>query len=226
MSVKLTWLGHSAFLIEAGPHRVAIDPFLSGNPSAPCKPADLNPTHIVMTHGHEDHFSDTIDIAKRTGATVYGVYELMGYCSAHGVKHTEPMNPGGKVAAPFGFVALTQAFHSSSFNGVYTGMPAGTVVNVAGKTFYHTGDTALFSDMKLIGEIYKPQVAMICAGDRFTMGPELAARAAEFIQPRVAIPCHWGTWPPLADEAKIRAGFTPAGVEAKIMKPGESMMVG
>ncbi len=217
MSITIQFLGHAGFLLE-GSSAVAIDPFLTGNPVATLKPDDIKCQAVVLTHGHADHFGDTIAIAKANDATVYGAFEICEYCGEHAVGKLEPMNPGGKVAADFGFVALTQAFHSSSFNGKYMGMPCGAIVNLDGTTIYHCGDTSLFSDMKLIGEIYKPDVAMIPVGDRFTMGPELGAKAAELIKPRVAIPIHYGTWPLLTDDI---SAFTPAGVEVMAMKPGE-----
>lgn len=222
MSVNVHFLGHAGFVLTAGRHTVAIDPFVTGNPRCKAHVKDIHATHIVLTHAHGDHFGDTIQIAERTGATVLTVNEIAEYLGEKGLTKLEPMNPGGRVDTSFGYVALTQAFHSSSYDGRYMGMPAGAIIHLAGKTFYHTGDTALFGDMKLIGEIYKPHVAMICAGDRFTMGPQLAARAAEMIRPRIAIPIHFATFGLLADEDTVRRGFKPAGVEVKLMHPGES----
>jgi len=223
MTIDITFLGHSGFVITAGETVVAVDPFLTGNPLAVHKPEDLAPTHIALTHGHADHLGDTVAIAGRTGAEVFAVFEICNFLETQGVAHTQPMNPGGRVATPFGFVALTQAFHSSSVDGRYMGMPCGVILEIAGVTLYHCGDTGLFSDMKLLGEIYKPDIAMIPIGDRFTMGPALAARAAEFIKPRVAIPIHYNTWPPIAQNP---ADFSPAGVEVKVMQPGETWACG
>jgi len=224
MSISIRYLGHSGFIFSAGSHVVAVDPFLTGNPVAAVKADSVACTAIAVTHGHSDHVGDTVAIAKRTGATVYACFELAEYFGELGVKSREDMNPGGKVTAPFGWVALTQAFHSSSDErGRYLGQPCGVVLNIGGVTIYHCGDTALFSDMKLLGEIYKPDIACIPIGDRYTMGPELASRAAEFIKPKVAIPIHYNTWPPIAQDP---SRFRPAGVEAKAMKPGESWTFG
>jgi L-ascorbate metabolism protein UlaG (beta-lactamase superfamily) len=132
-------------------------------------------------------------------------------------------NPGGKVKTDWGWVAFTQAFHSSSHGGQYMGNPCGVVMNLGGVTLYHCGDTGLFSDMKMIGEIYKPDIACIPIGDLFTMGPELATKAAEWIHPRVAIPIHYKTFPLLVQDA---SGFRPKGVEVKELAPGEAWSFG
>jgi len=159
-----------------------------------------------------------VAIAKRTNATVIGAFEMCNYLGEQGITNTEPGNPGGRIVTPFGWVAFTHAFHSSSFEGRYLGMPCGLVVQMGGATIYHCGDTGLFGDMRLIGEIYRPDVACIPIGDRFTMGPALATRAAELIKPGVAIPIHYDTWPPIAQDP---AAFKPEGVTVKVLKPGE-----
>ena len=223
MTITITYLGHAGFLLDDGSHRVAIDPFLTGNPLAETKPDDVNCQYIVLTHGHADHFGDTLSIAKRNDAAVVGAFEICTYCEQQGIAKTEPMNPGGQISTDFGWVALTQAFHSSSFDGQYMGMPCGAVINIGGVTIYHCGDTGLFSDMKLLGELYKPDIACIPIGDRFTMGPELATKAAEFIGAKIAIPIHYNTWPPIEQDP---ANFNPADVEVKVMAPGETWQYG
>lgn len=218
MSITVTFLGHAGFLLADGERAVAIDPFLTDNPVATMRPSDVACDAIVLTHGHPDHFGDTVAIAKANDATVYAAFEIAQYLDdEHGVT-TEPGNPGGKVTAPFGWVAFTQAFHSSSYEGRYMGMPCGVMVHLGGVTVYHCGDTALFGDMKLLGELYQPDIALIPIGDRFTMGPELATRAAELIRPKVAVPIHYKTWPLLVGDARA---FKPKNVRVKVLEPGE-----
>jgi L-ascorbate metabolism protein UlaG (beta-lactamase superfamily) len=223
MSITLTFLGHAGFLIEGGGHTVAVDPFLTDNPVAVHKSEDVKCDAIVLTHGHADHFGDTVALAARNDATVYAAFEICEYCGAQGVEKTEPMNPGGQVDTPFGFVALTPAIHSSSYAGQYMGMPCGAIIRIGDVTLYHCGDTTVFGDMALLADYYKPDIAMIPIGDRFTMGPGLATKAAELIKPKLAIPVHYNTWPPIAQDP---AKFAPAGIEVKAMKPGETLTYG
>lgn len=217
MPVTITFLGHAGVLMSGPNAAVAIDPFLTDNPLAPMRAEEVRCQAIAITHGHFDHLADATRIAKANGATVYSSFEIHEYLSAQGVK-TEPGNPGGRITAPWGWVAFTPAFHSSSLEGRYLGLACGVVVHLDGVTAYHCGDTGLFSDMKLIGELYAPDIAFIPIGDRFTMGPELATRAAEFIRPQVAVPIHYKTFPPLVQDA---SGFRPKGVEVKVLEPGE-----
>lgn len=220
MALDITYLGHSGLLLSDGKHTLAIDPFLTGNPKAAMKAGDVKCDAIALTHAHDDHLGDTVAIAQANHATVFAVYELTLFLGEQGVKNLEPGNPGGSIRAPFGWVAFTQAFHSSSHADRYFGQPCGLMIHMGGRTVYHCGDTGLFSDMKLLGEIYKPDVAAIPIGDRFTMGPELATRAAEFIGAGVAIPIHYNTWPPIEVDVKR---FAPKGVEVRALAPGEKL---
>lgn len=223
MTVTIEFLGHATFLIRHGDEAVLIDPFLDGNPSAKVSAADVSCTKIVITHGHEDHMADAGKIATRTGATVYAGFEICSFLGeTHGVEAVEPMNPGGTVAFEGGSVSQVPAIHSSSFEGRYMGVAAGVVVKIGGKTIYHTGDTAFFGDLERIGRRFTPDVLLVCAGDRFTMGPEEAARAAELIRAPVAVPMHYGTWPLLAQSMD---GFMPTGIRRVLMKPGETIEV-
>ncbi|MBV8093509.1 MAG: metal-dependent hydrolase [Acetobacteraceae bacterium] len=207
--MRITWLGHSAFRLEFGSSVILVDPFLTGNPAFSGDPvaAAAGATHIALTHGHSDHVGDTVAIAQRTGAVVIGNFELCMWLGRQGLEKMEPMNTGGSIELGDFSVALTIAFHSSGQldeNGVSQnlGLPNGLVVTPKVKnepTIYHLGDTDIFSDMALIAEIYKPDVAMVPMGDRFTMGPRLAAMAAKRFLPQVKtiIPCHYATFPVL-----------------------------
>ncbi|MFP4225078.1 MAG: metal-dependent hydrolase [Phycisphaeraceae bacterium] len=219
MALSITFLGHAGFLFDDGNHQLAVDPFLTGNELARQKPEDIRCDYLALTHGHPDHFGDTLKILQRNDATLIGSFEVCNYAAEHGVEKLEPGNTGGKITTDFGWIAFTQAFHSSSFNGKYMGQPHGLMIHIGGVTFYHCGDTGLFSDMKLLSEVYQPEIAAIPVGDRFTMGPELATRAAEMIQPRYAIPVHFGTFPIIRETPE---GFEPAGIEVKTMAPGDT----
>lgn len=219
MALSITYLGHSGFIFDDGEHKLVVDPFLTGNPLAKHKPADVKCDYLALTHGHGDHFGDTPDIVKANDATVIAPFELCEYLGEQGFKKLEPANPGGRINTAFGHVAFTPAFHSSSYNGRYMGPACGLVIDIGGIKLYHCGDTALFGDMRLIGEMAKPQIACIPVGDRFTMGPELARKAAELINAPVAIPIHYRTFPLLTDDI---SAFTPQGVTVRVMEPGET----
>ncbi|MHC4548210.1 MAG: metal-dependent hydrolase [Planctomycetota bacterium] len=222
MALEMTFLGHAGFLFDDGTSKVALDPFLTGNPVARHKPGDIECKTVLLTHGHEDHVGDTVAIAKANGATVIGCFEISLWAAEQGLE-TIGTNPGGKVTTEWGWAAWTQAFHSSSHGGRYMGTACGIVLHMGGVTVYHCGDTGLFGDMRMIGEIYRPDVTCVPIGDLFTMGPELATKAAEWIGAKVAIPIHYQTFPILAQDA---SGFRPQGVEVKVLEPGESWSFG
>lgn len=218
MALDITFLGHAGFLLSDGTHTLAVDPFLTGNPVAPMAAADITCDSIAITHAHDDHFGDCVSIATANNATVIANFEIGDYLAEQGVE-TNPGNPGGTVATDFGSVSFTHAIHSSSFSGRPLGVACGLVIAMGGVTLYHLGDTDLFSDLALIGEIYKPDIACVPIGDRFTMGPALGARAAELVKPKVAIPMHYNTWPPIEQDVN---DFAPGGMDVKVMTPGET----
>ncbi|GIV02065.1 MAG: UPF0173 metal-dependent hydrolase [Fimbriimonadales bacterium] len=188
MAVKMTFLGHAAWLIESNGTNILIDPFLTGNPVAPKSPEEVSADFILVSHAHGDHLGDSVAIAKRTGATIISNFEIANYCGAQGAQ-AHPLHIGGGKEFPFGRVELTIAHHGSSFpDGGYGGNPAGFILKTGGKTIYDAADTALFYDMKLIGEMHKPDVALLPIGDNFTMGPEAALKAAELIRPKTGDP--------------------------------------
>lgn len=219
MSLRITFIGHAAFLLDDGASKLVIDPFITGNPVAKHSVNDIQCQYVALTHGHSDHFGDTVQLAQKNNATLIANFEICNYAAEHGVESVEPANPGGTIRTSFGSVSFVHAFHSSSFEGQYMGMPNGLVISMGGTVFYHCGDTGLFGDLKLIGEIYRPAIAAIPAGDRFTMDAKLAARAAEMIRPKYAIPIHFGTFGALAQEVN---DFKPSGVEVKVLAPGDT----
>lgn len=211
--------------------RVLIDPFLTGNPVAKTSASDVNANIILVTHGHGDHVGDTVDIAKRNKATIASIFEMATRFESKGAR-AEGLNIGGGARISETHVRMVNALHSSDvFEGdnlVSGGNPAGFVVD-SGVTVYHAGDTGYFGDMKWIGEFYKPKVAMLPIGDRYTMGVREAAYAASVIQPEVVIPMHYNTFPLIeqraeefSDEVKKQSG---GKVKARVMKVGETIEI-
>ncbi|MDQ4100068.1 MAG: metal-dependent hydrolase [Chloroflexota bacterium] len=202
--MKLTYLGHAAFMLQADGQTVLVDPFLSDNPTAAINADNVDANTILLTHAHNDHVGDTVAIAKRTGATVIATLELADWLSEQGVENAIAANHGGIVQFSGGSTKLVPAWHTSSYrtaNGVVAiGAPAGHVVRFGGKTTYFAGDTCLFLDMQLIGD-EGLDVAVIPIGDHFTMGPADAIKAAKFLRAGIVIPCHYDTFPPIQQDA-------------------------
>ncbi len=222
--LKLTYLSHSSFLLDDGSSRVIIDPFLTGNSTATMKADDVEAEFVVLTHAHPDHLGDGLDIAKRNDALLIAVNELSNYAASQGVR-AHNMHIGGAWNFPFGRLKFTIAHHGSANNdGQYMGEPAGVVINMGGKTIYHCGDTGLFLDMKLIGELDKIDIMLVPIGDNFTMGIDDAVRAVEFVNPGIAIPIHYNTFPVIeADPEEFAKKARANGKIAKVMAVGETM---
>ncbi len=195
--MKVHYYGHSALALSHDDTTILFDPFFTGNPSASGRPADLKPHTILLTHGHEDHVGDTEAIAKGAGSKVVAVHELANRLSEMGLD-TIGCGLGGRVKHDWGWSKMVPAFHSSSYEGKYMGMPAGIVVDFGGVRVYNTGDTCVFGDMKLIAELYQPEVLILPVGGHYTMDVYEAKKAIELVAPKAVIPVHYNTWPPLA----------------------------
>ena len=225
--VALTYHSHSCFGIAVGDTHLLIDPFLGGNPLADVGPDEVEADYILVSHGHGDHVGDTVQIAKRTGATTISNFEIQNWLQGQGVENTHPLHIGGGYDFPFGRVKLTIAHHGSALpDGSYGGNPAGFLLTLEGKRIYHACDTGLFYDMKLIGE-GGLDLAILPIGDNFTMGPEDALRAVELLAPKIVIPIHYDTF----DVIKQDPGAFAARVESEttarcvILKPGDSLQL-
>ncbi len=222
--MEISYHGHSVVKIKTEGKTILIDPFINGNELTDLKVEDQKPDVILLTHGHNDHVGDTVEIAKASDALVVAPNELAVYLGWQGL-NTHPMHIGGARQFDFGKVKFTQAFHGSSYTTpdneiIYTGMPAGILFTAEGKTIYHAGDTALFSDMKLIGERHPVDVLFIPIGDNFTMGPEDAAYAVSLIKPKIVVPVHYNTFPPIQVDPQKFADLVE-GADVQILQAGE-----
>ena len=223
--MKFTYYGHSAFSVETGGRALLFDPFITPNELA--KNIDINQLRadfIFVSHGHIDHVADVAPIANRTGATVIANFEVANWFNGKGVAKTQPMNHGGSARFDFGRVKYVNAIHSSSMpDGVYGGNPGGFVVETAEGNFYYSGDTALTLDMKLIGESTPLKFAVLCVGDNFTMGPDDAIKAAEFVNCQEVVGVHFDTFPPIRiNHQEAISKFAAVGKHLHLLKPGES----
>ncbi len=223
--MRLTFFGHACFLLETERARILIDPYFTGNPLAPIAADAVACDYILVSHGHEDHTCDALAIARRCGATLVANYEIAEYFAAQGAK-THGLNPGGGFNFPFGRVKLTLAHHTSSAEAglkpIYLGVACGLLISADGKNIYHAGDTALFLDLQLIGRAGL-DAALIPIGDNYTMGPDDALLALDFLRPKVAVPMHYDTWPEIAqDAAAFAARAAVAGHAVRPLRPGET----
>ena len=231
-ALSITWLGHSTFVIGLpNGKRVIVDPWL-GNPNCPpafAKPESLKPIDLIlMSHGHGDHRRDVVAVARATGAAVACVYELGMYLTDKGLTGVRDMGIGGTQEIAGVSITMTQAVHSGSVDDgwpvVYSGGATGFVLRAPNTpTIYFAGDTGLFGDMKMIGEIYKPEIAFLPIGDLYTMGPDTAAIAARWLGVRQVVPMHWGTFPALTGTPEsLKSHLKGSGVDVLELKPGET----
>lgn len=227
---RVTWLGHATVLVQtAKGTNILIDPFIAQNPKYPkdfVLPEKIQT--ILLTHGHSDHISDVVPVAAKHGSTVVAIYELATWVAAKGVTHTIGMNLGGTVKLDDVAITMVEAKHSSAAQDEqgdhYAGVAAGYVLTIAdGPVLYHAGDTAVFGDMKLIGELYQPEVAILPIGGHFTMGPKEAALAVRLLGAETILPIHFGTFPPLQGAPGELAALVGANVQVVRWAPGESV---
>ena len=224
MATQITWLGHNCWSIETAGKMVLLDPFLNESPTAPLKEGEVKPDFILVSHGHFDHLGDTVSIARRTGATVISNFEVSQWLETKGLPPEKlvGMNPGGGMQQPFGHVKLTIAHHSSSMpDGSYGGVPVGFLLTLADAKIYFACDTALFLEMKLIGAA-GIDLAVVPIGDVYTMGPDDSIDAIKLINPKRVAPCHYNTWPPIAQDANQWAGKVRSHTAAEpvVLEPG------
>ncbi|MBS4208774.1 metal-dependent hydrolase [Bacillus sp. FJAT-50079] len=227
--MKISYHGHSAIKIETNGKVIFIDPFITGNELSDLKPEEQHADAIILTHGHGDHVGDTETIAKRSDSLVIALNELAVYLGWQGLR-THSMNIGGAYTFDFGTVKYTQAYHGSAVitdkkEIIYMGMPGGVLFTAEGKTIYHAGDTALFSDMKLIGERHPIDVAFLPIGDNFTMGPEDAALAAKFLKAKMVVPIHYNTFPPIKQDPHVFVEMLDSTITGKVMNAGDILEI-
>jgi L-ascorbate metabolism protein UlaG (beta-lactamase superfamily) len=222
--MDIRFLGHSAFELTDGDHRILIDPFITGNPKAAVSADELEPTTILLTHGHADHFGDTVDIAKRTGAPVLAIVELAGEIAEEGIETYDP-NLGGTVTFDWGWVKLVPAWHTSTTPNGTVNTPAGLLISIGGKLVYHLGDTCLFSDLQLIARRGdKVDVALVPIGGHYTMDRHDAVTACEFVGATTVIPIHFDTFPPIETDAEAFKADVEGATDSTvvILAPGET----
>jgi L-ascorbate metabolism protein UlaG (beta-lactamase superfamily) len=223
--MDVRFLGHACFELSEGDTRVLIDPFLTGNPKAAVSADEVDPTHILLTHGHPDHYGDVEDIAKRTGVPVVAIAEIANELGDAGVENVSDPNLGGTVKFDWGWVKLVPAWHTSTTPKGTPNVPAGLLIGIGGKTVYHLGDTALFSDLKLIAHRGNPiDVALMCIGGHYTMDRLDAVVAAEFVEAATVIPCHYDTMPVIETDAQAFKSDVESQTSSKVevLEPGET----
>ena len=223
MTMEVRFLGHACFELSDGDTTVLIDPFLSGNPKAAIAAADAAATTILLSHGHGDHYGDTVDIAKRTGATVVAITEIAGEIGEEGVD-VRDCNLGGSAKFDWGTVKLVPAWHTSTTPKGTVSTPAGLLIHFEDTVIYHLGDTALFSDLQLVGKRAPIDIALMCIGGHYTMDSTDAVDAAQLVGAKTVIPCHYNTFPPIeADAEAFKSDVESAtGSSVVVLEPGET----
>ena len=228
--LSITWLGHATFIITTpGGKRIVTDPWLEGNPVCPPDMKKIDKADVILlSHGHFDHTGDIVNVARTTGASTIAVFELASWLERKGVQNTVGMNFGGTARVAGLEITMVPAIHTSSMTEAdrieYLGLAAGFVVKTEdGRRFYFAGDTAVFGDMRLIGEMYTPEIAFLPIGDHYTMGPDGAAVAARMLGVRQVVPMHWGTFPLLTGTPEaLKKLVDPHGIDVLALKPGET----
>ncbi|MBI3493096.1 MAG: metal-dependent hydrolase [Acidobacteria bacterium] len=229
-SLSILWLGHATFVLQSpGGKRIILDPWITGNPMTPGAAKKIGALDLMLiTHGHGDHTGDAVALGRSSGAQVVAPYELSVWLQKKGLQRVTGMNPGGTLSMLGLSITMVPAHHSSSVEEdgqiVYLGVATGYVVRFEnGQTIYYSGDTSIFGDMRLIGEMYQPQIAFLPIGDLYTMGPEQAAKACELLGVKQVVPMHYGTFPALTGTpARLRELVEPRGVQVLELKPGET----
>jgi L-ascorbate metabolism protein UlaG (beta-lactamase superfamily) len=229
-TLAFTWLGHGTFRFRSPEgKRIIVDPWLTTNPACPESARKIGELDLMLlTHGHDDHIGDAVKVARETGARVVAPYELSVWLQQKGLQHVTGMNPGGALSVLGMSITMVPACHSSSVveegRIVYLGLATGYIIRFEnGLAVYFAGDTSIFGDMRLIGEIYRPQIAFLPIGDLYTMGPDQAALACGLLGVKQVVPMHYGTFPALTGTpAQLRALVEPRGVQVIELKPGET----
>ena len=224
--MELRYLGHSAVSLTDGDTRLLIDPFLTHNPKAAVSAEEVDPTHVLLTHGHQDHYGDTVAIARRTGATVLAITEVAEELAAEdGLDDVRDPNLGGTVTFDWGWVKVVPAWHTSTTPKGTASVPAGLLIKVGDTVVYHLGDTALFSDLQLVARRGdQVDVALVPIGGHYTMDRHDAVTAVEFVNPTTVIPCHYDTFPPIETDAEAFKSDVEnsTGASVVILQPGET----
>jgi L-ascorbate metabolism protein UlaG (beta-lactamase superfamily) len=223
------WIGHGTHFLEIGGTKILVDPFFTHNPCTKITPESVAADYILVSHGHGDHIEDLIPIANKTGATVIANFEIVGWLNKQGIPdaQTHPQHIGGGFNYNFGYVKLTIAHHGSGLpDGSYGGNPAGFLITAEGKKIYLAGDTGLFDSMRLYGE-EGIDLFVLPIGDNFTMGPDDALRAVKMVKPKIAVPCHYNTWPLIEQDADAwaRRVETETKTKVNVLQPGDSFEI-